>query len=232
MTRFKNALFGVASILSLQSCFGQTENSDSTKVTEVAIYRIDQDKNNNFNTLLLDFRSQVSELDGYEDYLTLQDLQHSNIYIDILHWDNIDLALAASEEVKSGEKYKPFTTAIDSLIAYGEFYSFKSFTPKKVQEMTDKITEVVIYKIKDDKVSEYANIANATNTFLSKQNGFNSREILQDHKEPNTFMDIVIWDSTEDAQNAMQASQQEASLMPFFEATEKIVSFSHYQHFK
>jgi len=81
-------------------------------------------------------------------------------------------------------------------------------------------------------VSEYANIANAANTFLSKQKGFNSREILQDHKELNTFMDIVIWDSAEDAQNAMQASQKEASLMPFFEATEKIVSFSHYQHFK
>ena len=98
--------------------------------------------------------------------------------------------------------------------------------------MKNKITEVVIYKIKQDKVTEYANIAEDANTFLSKQKGFHSREILKEDKESNTFMDIVIWDTAEDAQNAMQASQQEPSLMPFFKATEKILSSSHYQHYK
>lgn len=235
MTQLKILLACIGLVCAFTNCTSQkqsTKSPPSKTVTEVAAYRIETTKNKNFNLLLTEFRRQVAELEGYNDYLTLQDLQHQNIYIDILHWDDIDLALAASEEVKNGEKYKPFTTAIDSLIAYGEFYTFKSFTHKKVQKMTDKITEVVIYKIKGNKVQEYAQIAEAAHAFLSKQKGFNSREILQDHKEENTFMDIVIWDSAEDAQNAMQASQNEPSLMPFFQATEEIVTFSHYKHFK
>jgi len=235
MTQFKYLLACIVLCFVFTNCTGQSKSSKSSNqkvVTEVAAYRIETAKNQEFNSLLSNFRKQVALFDGYNDYLTLQDLQHSNIYIDILHWDNINLALAASEAVKGGEKYQPFTTAIDSLIAYGEFYSFKSFIHKKVKKMEDKITEVVIYKIKADKVEEYAQIAGAANAFLSKQKGFNSREILQDHKEKNTFMDIVIWDSAEDAQKAMQASQKEPSLMPFFQATEEIVTFSHYQHFK
>ena len=45
-------------------------------------------------------------------------------------------------------------------------------------------------------------------------------------------MDIVLWENIDAAQQAMQLAQQTPSLAPFFEATEEIVSFSHYQHFK
>lgn len=231
MTKMKFLIAGLISMIFASSCKSQSVEQ-SQIVTEVAIYRIAKEKNGIFEDLLTKFRMQVGELKGFQDYLTLQNIGEDNIYIDILHWDNINLALAASENVKTGKRYKPFTSAIDSLIVYGEFYQFKNFNHKNVNTMKNKISEVVVYKIKEDKISDYANIAEITNAFLSKQKGFNSREILQDFKEKDTFMDIVIWDSMEDAQNAMQVSQKDASLMPFFEATEKIVTFSHYNHYK
>jgi len=235
MTRLKISSICAVLILGFSNCSGQpkaTAAAEEKMVTEVAAYRIEATKNKHFHSTLSNFREQVARLDGYKDYLTLQDLKQPNIYIDILHWDNINLASAASEEVKGGEKYKPFTTSIDSLIAYGEFYNFESFIHKKTHNMKDKITEVVIYKIKTNKVEGYAQLSEVTNTFASKQKGFNSRNVLQNHKEKNTFMDIVIWDSIEDAQHAMQASENEPSLMPFFQAIEEIVTFSHYQYFK
>jgi heme-degrading monooxygenase HmoA len=208
-------------------------SAQTKEVTEIAIYRISETQNNNFHSLLTNFRKQVSQLKGYKSYTTLQDVHNPNIYIDILPWSNINTALVASDSVKNGKNYKPFTSAIDSLVAYGEFYPFKRFIQNKNKiNMQSKITEVVIYQIKADKVNAYESIAENTNLFLKAQKGFISRKIMQDHKDKTIFMDIVEWDTQADAEGAMQKSQQETSLLPFFEATEKVITFSHYSFFK
>jgi heme-degrading monooxygenase HmoA len=203
------------------------------EVTEIAVYRISETQHENFENLLKDFRSHVSKLDGFKSYTTLQDIHSPNIYIDVLPWSNIHTALAASESVKNEARFQPFTTVIDSLIAYGEFYLFKEYTHNKSKmPMQSKITEVVIYQIKADQVSGYETIADNTNLFLKAQKGFISRKIMQDHKNKTIFMDIVEWETATDAENAMQKSQQETALMPFFEATEKVITFSHYSFFR
>jgi heme-degrading monooxygenase HmoA len=208
-------------------------SAQTKEVTEIAIYRISETQNNNFHSLLTYFRKQVSQLKGYKSYTTLQDVHNPNIYIDILPWSNINTALVASDSVKNGKNYKPFTSAIDSLVAYGEFYPFKRFIQNKNKiNMQSKITEVVIYQIKADKVNTYERIAENTNLFLKAQKGFISRKIMQDHKDKTIFMDIVEWDTQADAEAAMQKSQQETSLLPFFEATEKVIILSHYSFFK
>jgi quinol monooxygenase YgiN len=208
-------------------------SAQNKEVTEIAIYRISVTQNKNFPNLLTNFRKKVSVLKGYKTYTTLQDIHNPNIYIDILLWSNINTALAASDSVKNGEKYKPFTSAIDSLVAYGEFYPFQLFIHNKTKSnMTSKITEVVIYQIKYNKVNAYESIAENTNLFLKAQKGFISRKVMQDHKDKTIFMDIVEWETQADAEKAMQKSQQEASLIPFFEATEKVITFSHYSFFK
>lgn len=222
-------------VITIAALFATTlvASAQDKPVTEIAIYEISDTQNQRFPELLLDFRQQVSKLEGFETYITLRDIHSPNIYIDVLHWSDINTAIAASESVKYGETYKAFTSAIDSLIAYGEFYSFKSFTHKNSKiNMDNKITEVVIYQLKADAVSAYSNIADVTNKFLENQEGFISRKILQDHKDKSIFMDIVEWDSLANAETAMQQSQKEPSLLPFFEATEKVITFSHYTFFK
>ena len=97
---------------------------------------------------------------------------------------------------------------------------------------TDQVIEIVTYRVKADQVSTYAHLAEITNTFLHNQPGFIRRQTLQDHQEGALFTDIVTWRTLEDAQTATQASQQEASLVPFFEATEEVVTFGHYRPFQ
>jgi heme-degrading monooxygenase HmoA len=208
-------------------------SAQTKEVSEIAIYRISETQNKNLPQLLTDFRQQISKLQGFKTYITLKDIHNPNIYVDILPWSNINTALAASDSVKKGEKYKPFTSAIDSLVVYGEFYPFKQFIHNKNKiNMQSNITEVVIYQLKADKVNAYESIAENTNLFLKSQKGFISRKIMQDHKDQTIFMDIVEWETLTDAENAIQKSQQEISLMPFFEAIEKVITFSHYSFFK
>jgi len=93
-------------------------------------------------------------------------------------------------------------------------------------------TEVVIYQIKADKVSDYLNISKATDNFLSMRKGFVSRRLTQDSKDKSVFLDIIEWDTLEDAEGAAQAIQQEPSMMALFSLTEKLISFGHYHNYR
>lgn len=113
-----------------------------------------------------------------------------------------------------------------------ESFILKQVLLKTKKGMTSTVTEVVVYQLKADKVSHYANISTMANNFLKQQKGFISRKVLQDHKDATIFMDIVEWETLADAQNAIQASEQEQTLLPFFEATDKIITLNHYALFK
>ena len=152
------------------------------EVTEVAIYRISSHRAGRFLSILTDFRSQVSRLNGFIDYRTFQDKNRPSQYIDLLHWRTLEQATAASDQVKNSPRFRPFTESIDSLIVYGEFYPFSFLNHNQsANKMANKITEVVVYQLKIDKVDGYAAIAEVTNTFLKTQPGFITRRIVQDH---------------------------------------------------
>jgi heme-degrading monooxygenase HmoA len=197
--------------------------------TEVAIYRISNTANARFASIYHSFRQEVSKLKGFRNWSTYQDLLSPGTYIDLLDWENWDDAQAASAQVKNGIIYQPFTSAIDGLIYYGDFHSFLSIvnTTNKIK-MEQKVIEVVIYQLKAEKVAHYSSLAMAANNFLKTQKGFINRKVLQDHQDNSIFMDLVEWETIEDAASAMKNSQQAPELIPFFEATEKVITFSHY----
>jgi hypothetical protein len=98
--------------------------------------------------------------------------------------------------------------------------------------MTNKTTEVVIYQIKADKVADYSNLSKVTDNFLTMRKGFISRRLTQDSKDKSVFLDIIEWETLEDAEGAAQAIQQEASMKALFSSTEKLISFGHYHNLK
>lgn len=56
--------------------------------------------------------------------------------------------------------------------------------------------------------------------------------MLQDHQDKTLFVDLVEWESLVDAQTTMQVAQQQVQLVPFFDATEQVITFSHYTGFE
>ena len=56
-----------------------------------------------------------------------------------------------------------------------------------------------------DKVADYANISKVTDSFLNMRKGFLNRRLIQDSKDKSIFLDIIEWESLEDAEGAAQA---------------------------
>ena len=71
-----------------------------------------------------------------------------------------------------------------------------------------------------------------TDNFLKMRKGFISRRLTQDAKNNSIFLDIIEWETLEDAEEAAQAIQQDAGMMPLFTSTEKLISFGHYHNFR
>lgn len=109
------------------------------------------------------------------------------------------------------------------------FMGISSFTQKN--SMKESATEVVIYKISAEKVGDYEAISKLPESFLQKQEGFISRKIYRDLKNPQIFLDIVEWESLEAGEKAAQNLEKDEALLPFLQATEEVISFSHYQSY-
>ena len=88
-------------------------------------------------------------------------------------------------------------------------------------------TEVVFYQIKAKKIENYTAISKIADEFLITRKAFINRIVKQDHNDQSIFLDIVEWETLEDALQASEAFKKEASLIPFFEAFEKVISFNH-----
>ncbi|MEL6190559.1 MAG: antibiotic biosynthesis monooxygenase [Bacteroidota bacterium] len=107
-----------------------------------------------------------------------------------------------------------------------------SLTPSKsTVEMKTSVTEIIIYKLKAEQVKGYKELSKVADAFAGAQEGFISREVFQDKKDSTVFVDVVEWQSLESAEKAMQMSQKDERMLPFFEVTEEIISFSHYSSF-
>lgn len=92
----------------------------------------------------------------------------------------------------------------------------------------EHVTEVVIYQVKKDQIKQFPDLSYLAETFLNEQQGFLERQVLQDLNDPSIFSDIIKWKSVRHFELAMKATEQNADLKPFFEATEKTISFSIY----
>ena len=52
--------------------------------------------------------------------------------------------------------------------------------------------------------------------------------MLKDVNNPALVLDIVDWETLEDAAGAAKAVEEEASVLPFVQAIDTIISMSHY----
>ncbi len=90
------------------------------------------------------------------------------------------------------------------------------------------VQEIVIFQIKADQLGNLSQLLTESNAFLKNQQGLLSRKTLQDEKDATMLVDIVEWESLEDALQAADKFPKLPALQSFFKAIEKVHSFGHY----
>jgi antibiotic biosynthesis monooxygenase (ABM) superfamily enzyme len=80
----------------------------------------------------------------------------------------------------------------------------------------EKVLELVVYTLHEGATREqFLGANNAVSTWISKQPGFISRELVYDN-QGNRWVDIIWWDTMEQAQAASEASMSSESCSPMF----------------
>lgn len=221
----------IFSTLLFFSC-GAALAQNRQQATEIAVYHIRPEKQGQFLNNLREFRKNIASLEGFQTYQTLASVAETGVYVDFVLWRNASNAEKAAQRVQTDRTFAPFIQSIDSVYAYGDFLPF--YSPKKSKKIMNNkqnITEVVIYQIKQSNLADYAKICNDVTKELESFQGFISRTVLQDHKDPSVFVDVVVWASLEVAQNAPKKAETLPAMQPFFAATERVISFQHYTTF-
>lgn len=92
-----------------------------------------------------------------------------------------------------------------------------------------KIAELVIYKVKAEKMHDRVLLVDHVNSIISQFDGFVSRVVHQSHDDPAVYMDYVTWESLEQSKAASEKALTMESLAPFMDAIEEIQTFAHYE---
>jgi heme-degrading monooxygenase HmoA len=71
------------------------------------------------------------------------------------------------------------------------------------------VTEMLIYKINDQALENFDQLSEEKTLFLANQEGFIKRKVLQDTTLKSFFIDLVEWNSEENAINAQDLLKKE-----------------------
>jgi hypothetical protein len=93
------------------------------------------------------------------------------------------------------------------------------------------VKEVVVYTVHETALGGLREASAAMDAFLAARAGFVSRAVHADARVPRRFMDIVEWNSLEEAEQAAQAAEKEESVAAFMQAIASIDMMSHFSPF-
>ena len=95
------------------------------------------------------------------------------------------------------------------------------------------ITELVVYKIKPETKEKYiTEIIDHFRKLVMSFDGFISYEFFQSCGDNLTFMDLVLWDTLEHAEDAskkVKEIQKEKDFKDYMESFEKVEIFHHFK---
>jgi hypothetical protein len=82
--------------------------------------------------------------------------------------------------------------------------------------MEERVLELVVYKLNDGVSREqFLGTNDAVSTWISKQPGFVSRELAHD-ADADRWVDVIWWETMENAHAAAELSQSSESCTPMF----------------
>ena len=85
-----------------------------------------------------------------------------------------------------------------------------------------------MYTVHESALKNLAEASAAMDAFLATRAGFVRRTVHRDAKAPSRFMDIVEWDSLQEAEQAAQAAEKEESVSAFMLAIASVDLMSHF----
>ena len=98
--------------------------------------------------------------------------------------------------------------------------------------MSTHCWEIVVYRVEEEKFNEFLAIRNQIYDSLRKQPGFISAETYSSVREKETLVDMLQWETTEDAAKAFEQFRSIPSAKDFMSTIRQILFSDHVQMLK
>lgn len=201
--------------------FGQIKNN----IVEVVVYTVKP--NADLNYISHKINHEMTTFNGFVSRQTFQSVKKPNVLLDWVTWESLEHAENAAQEFQHHEKFTPFMEVIDT-VNFFEHFQLEYLAGSVSSFDTDCILELVVYKIKENKLNEVG----ATFTQVSKElkdiEGFKGRQTGISLKDESTFVDFLLWEDLEKAQNSMKIVEKNPKILPFFEMNDTTFIFEHF----
>ncbi|MEO1050369.1 MAG: antibiotic biosynthesis monooxygenase family protein [Bacteroidota bacterium] len=109
--------------------FAQSKNvehkAEKHPVLEMVVYKIKSDVVPRYQEILEQARAEVSKFEGFIGYRTFRSSKDKGVFMDLVEWESLDLAMKAANQLESKEEFKPFLSAFESITIMEHFNFYK-----------------------------------------------------------------------------------------------------------
>ena len=98
-------------------------------------------------------------------------------------------------------------------------------------DMNSYVLEMVRYQIKSESATTFKDLIGLARTEVMNAPGFVKFQTFNSVKDPLIYVDLVYWNSLEEAQSAAEQIMKLTSLKPWMDAFEKIEFMDHFNFY-
>lgn len=202
--------------------FSQMEN----QIVEVVVYQLDSLANREFITQKVN--QQLTNFEGFVSRKVFQSVKEENVLMDWVIWESLEDAENAAKKLPEMKEFAPFMQSITK-VNFCEHYQPKYVAGENQNFADSAVLELVIYKIKTESLGDVESTFKQVSAELQKIDGFQFRSSSISSKTANQFVDFLIWEDVEKAQNSMQIVEKNPKILTFFQMNESTLLFEHFK---
>jgi len=196
------------------------------QIVEMVLYKVKPQTNLNFVSQKVN--RELSKFSGFVSRQTFQSCEDKGTLLDWVIWESLEQAQKAAQELPQIKSLAYFMQNIEK-VDFFDHFEIKYFAEEKETFEKNAVLELVVYKIKKEKLTSFDSIFKQVSNELKTITGFESRKTGVSFKEENKLVDFLIWEDLEKAQNSMKIVKQNQKILEFFEMNEETFVFKHFR---
>ena len=177
----------------------------ATQAVEAVIYRIKPDAMAGIGALRTQLLERVSRMTGFRSAVFMSGVLENDLAMDYVVWESLEDALRAATELEQDPIYKPLMASVQEIVLLDHLQSLERVAGSAEP---GNVFEVAVSTLRDGEFEAFSEKVPALAERVTEQPGFVAWERARSVETPDRLLDVLQWETLEQAQQAAEVVHQ------------------------
>lgn len=179
--------------------------ASATQAVEAVIYRIKPDAMAGIAELRTRLMARASQMAGFRSAVFMSGVLENDLALDYVVWESLEHARRAAVEFEQDPIYEPLMASVQEIILLDHLRSLERLAG---DAEPGNVFEVGVSTLRDGEFEAFSEKVPALAERVTEQPGFVAWERARSVETPDRLLDVLQWETLEQAQQAAEVVHQ------------------------